>query len=103
MGRTVENLQIHVLIHSGEKPHKCHICDKSFRTVGHLKSHLLFPIIGNTFNGEKCGTCHKVFTQSGSMKTHLLIPIKEKLHNCGVCEKSFKHADSLKRHVLIHR
>lgn len=29
----------HVLIHTGDKPHKCDICDKDFRLMHHLKQH----------------------------------------------------------------
>ena len=50
----VENL--HLLIHSGYKPHQCNECGKSFIKVGELKKHLRYSL-------EKCANAQNAITQ----------------------------------------
>ena len=51
----VENL--HLLSHSGYKPHQCNECGKSFIKVGELKKHLCI------YSLEKCTTAQNAITQ----------------------------------------
>ena len=51
----VENL--HLLIHSGYKPHQCNECGKSFIKVGELKKHLCI------YSLEKCTTAQNAIAQ----------------------------------------
>ena len=37
----VSHLKNHMMIHTGEKLHKCAQCSKSFGRAGHLKKHLV--------------------------------------------------------------
>ncbi|KAH3821139.1 zinc finger and SCAN domain-containing protein 12-like [Dreissena polymorpha] len=39
--RTKQNLQKHLLIHTGQRPFKCPQCDKSFRQKHHVEGHIL--------------------------------------------------------------
>ena len=43
----VSHLKNHIMIHTGEKLHKCAQCSKSFDRAGHLKEHLV------THSGDK--------------------------------------------------
>lgn len=56
------------MVHSGERPHECEICKRSFARPENLNRHML------THTGDKpysCIVCNKSFTQSNSLKRHL--------------------------------
>ena len=53
---------------TGEKPHECSLCDKSFSKKQHLIRHML------THTGKKpykCSQCDKTFRVNRKLKTHM--------------------------------
>ena len=63
----VGNLNVHVLIHTEEKPYECPYCDRGFSHQSTLKSHILIH------TGEKpysCGRCMYSCRQAGMLNRH---------------------------------
>ena len=63
-------LNNHVAIaHTGERPHKCSVCHRTFLRVSSLKEHML------THTGEKphkCVLCQASFSLKRNLKRHML-------------------------------
>ena len=58
----------HMKSHSEERPHKCSVCERGFKTLASLQNHV------NTHTGTKphrCKFCHAHFTTSGELVRHV--------------------------------
>jgi len=57
-------LSRHMKSHSEERPHKCSVCERGFKTLASLQNHV------NTHTGTKphrCKFCDSAFTTSGEL------------------------------------
>ena len=103
-------LRGHMLVHTGEKPHQCDICNMHFRRKNHLTNHME---IHNRDLGKSnqrtpksrpvCDTCGKSFGNKQALNKHQFLHTNSKPFVCDICGKAFAANGSLKTHVSAHQ
>ncbi|CAH0716329.1 unnamed protein product, partial [Brenthis ino] len=90
----------HMKSHSEERPHKCSVCERGFKTIASLQNHV------NMHNGVKphvCKYCKSPFTTSGELVRHVRYRhTHEKPHKCTECDYASVELSKLRRHVRCH-
>jgi len=74
-------------VHNQSKLHPCTECDKSFFTMGELKSHVR---IHTNVTGFHCDQCGKGFKGKQALKEHGYSHTGEYPHKCEFCERQFR-------------
>lgn len=91
-------LNLHLIIHSGSKPHPCLHCEQSFSTKMQLTRHLGCHGIPPPL--YKCELCSKEFSRNHYLTLHL------RMHNdpafkCNLCDRNFERKDYLNDHITL--
>jgi hypothetical protein len=76
-------LSRHMKSHSEERPHKCSVCERGFKTLASLQNHV------NTHTGTKphrCKFCDSAFTTSGELLVSCMHQLQFLNVNFSLCE-----------------
>ncbi|XP_010641016.1 zinc finger protein with KRAB and SCAN domains 5 isoform X1 [Fukomys damarensis] len=90
---------IHKKPSTGERPHKCNECGKSFIQSAHLVQHQ------RIHTGEKpfqCDECGKSYNQRVHLTQHQRVHTGEKPYTCHLCGKAFRVRSHLVQHQSVH-
>ncbi|XP_034083812.1 uncharacterized protein zgc:66448 [Gymnodraco acuticeps] len=100
-GRTFRHssvLELHIRVHSKDRPYKCRVCDKGFRFSSYLQQHLIIHTGNKPYT---CPDCGKKFAFHQNMKTHQKLH-QEKPFRCTSCRKGYSDKTQLQHHMLSH-
>lgn len=102
-GKLVKGIQMHMLIHTGERRHKCSYCSKSFTQSGQLKRHINSHLNIRNYKCPEPG-CDRTFVDPSSVTKHLVVHNKEdRKFQCSLCGSRFNRLGALRYHEKTHR
>lgn len=98
--KNVWSLREHMMIHTGEKPHVCQVCQKSFRNRGKLNVH--YKRVHEQIRTHQCNHCGRAFSDKSNLTVHIRTHTDEKKYMCELCGAEFAQWATLYNHKFTH-
>ncbi|GAB5360049.1 hypothetical protein AAMO2058_000594100 [Amorphochlora amoebiformis] len=96
---SIAALKVHLLRHTGIKPHSCALCNMTFFQRGGLRQHELTHRQDNDSKPYRCKQCARSFREKTSLINHQRLHTGERPYQCPQCHKSFVQKNSLSVHL----
>ncbi|XP_050072447.1 zinc finger protein 708-like [Anopheles maculipalpis] len=89
----------HRISHTGIKPHRCNICNKTFTSKQSYGTHR--KLHAKTLRLFNCDKCQETFNRFASLKRHQLMVHCEQQHyfRCPYCEKKLRWLQNARTHI----
>lgn len=92
-----KTLQVHMQIHSTDRPFLCSICKRSFTHQHNLKRHMM----AHSNKSVECTICGRGFKETFYLQMHMKVHSEEHSQKCEICGEKISKSD-LSNHINSH-